>query len=225
MAGRPSVMVQDRDLFGKKVGRLRSQGMVPINLVIPGDDSRALQTDERELVGILKQTGQSGLIELNLRDAMDIVLIADVQVHPVTRRVLHVAFRRIDLTKSIEVAVPIEYVGAAPAVLASDRFVVNELLEVNVRCLPDVLPRSIEVDVSGLDQAGDVVRIASITPPEGVGILNDPDQVAARVEFERAEEEGPEAEDEFGLADDVAGLAGAAEEDGQAGATAPGSGS
>ena len=220
MAGRPSVMVRDRDLFGKKVGRLRSQGMVPVNLVIPGDDSRALQTDERELVGILKQTGQSGLIELNLGDAKDVALIGDVQVHPVTRRVLHVAFRRIDLTKPIEVAAPIEHVGVAPASLASDRFIVNELLEVDVRCLPDVLPRSIEVDVGGLDKAGDVVRVASIAAPEGVEILNDPDQVAVRVELERIEEEA-EAEDEFGIVGGTAGFAGTAEEDGQAGPTAP----
>ena len=220
MAGRPSVMVRDRDLFGKKVGRLRSQGMVPVNLVIPGDDSQALQTDERELVGILKQTGQSGLIELNSRDATEVALIGDVQVHPVTRRVLHVAFRRIDLTKPLEVAVPLDYVGVSPASLAGDRFAVNELLEVEVRCLPDVLPRSIEVDVSSLDQAGDVIRIASITPPEGVEILNDPDEVAVRVELERIEEEA-EAEDEFGLVDGIGGFAGAAEGDEQAGPTAP----
>ena len=222
MAGRPLVVVQDRKLFGKKVGRLRSQGMVPVNLVIPGDDSQALQTDERELVGILKQTGQSGLIELNSRDASEVALIGDVQVHPVTRRVLHVAFRRIDLTKPIEVAVPVEYVGVAPASLAGDRFVVNELLEVNVRCLPDLLPRSIEADIGGLDQAGDVVRVASIAAPEGVEILNDPDEVAVRVEFERVEEEA-EAEDEFGLLGGIGGLADTAEGDGEAGATAPGS--
>ena len=221
MAGRLSVMVQDRGLFGKKVGRLRSQGMVPVNLVIPGDDSQALQTDERALVGILRETGQSGLIELNSRDATDIVLIGDVQVHPVTRRVLHVAFRKIDLTKSIDAPVPIAHVGAAPASLASDRFVVNELLDVDVRCLPDVLPRLIEVDVSSLDQAGDVVRIASITPPEGVEILNDPNQVAVRVELERVEEE-PEAEDEFGFVGGIGGLAGADGEDEEAGAATPG---
>ena len=94
MAARPAVMVQGRDLLGKKVGRLRSQGIVPVNLVIPGDDSQALQTDERELVGVLKQTGQSGLVELNSRGATEVALIGDVQVHPVSRRVLHVAFRR-----------------------------------------------------------------------------------------------------------------------------------
>lgn len=198
MAARPAVMVQGRDLFGKKVGRLRSQGIVPVNLVIPGDDSQALQTDERELVGVLKQTGQSGLVELNSRDATEVALIGDVQVHPVTRRVLHVAFRRIDLTKPLEVATPIDYVGVSPASAAGDRFIVHELQELEVRCLPDDLPRSIEVDVSGLDQAGDVVRIASIASPEGVEILNDPDEVVARVEFERVEEE-TEAEDEFGL--------------------------
>ena len=199
MAARPAVMVQGRDLFGKKVRRLRSQGIVPVNLVIPGDDSQALQTDERDLVGVLKETGQSGLVELNSRDATEVALIGDVQVHPVTRRVLHVAFRRIDLTKPIQVAVPIDYVGVSPASAASDRFVARELQELEVRCLPDDLPRSIEVDVSGLDQAGDVVRIASIASPEGVEILNDPDEVVVRVEFERAEEEEAEAEDEFGL--------------------------
>ncbi len=218
MAARPAVMVQGRDLLGKKVGRLRSQGIVPVNLVIPGDDSQALQTDERDLVGVLKETGQSGLVELNSRDATEVALIGDVQVHPVTRRVLHVAFRRIDLTKPIQVAVPIDYVGVAPASAAADRFVAHELQALEVRCLPDDLPRSIEVDVSGLDQAGDVVRIASVASPEGVEILNDPDEVVVRVEFERAEEEETEAEDEFGLVGGI-GEIGDTAEDGEAEAT------
>ncbi|MCY3801898.1 MAG: 50S ribosomal protein L25 [Chloroflexi bacterium] len=220
MAARPAVMVQGRDLFGKKVGRLRSQGIVPVNLVIPGDDSQALQTDERDLVGVLRETGQSGLVELNSRDATEVALIGDVQVHPVTRRVLHVAFRRIDLTKPIQVAVPIDYVGVAPASAASDRFVAHELQELEVRCLPDDLPRSIEVDVSGLDLAGDVVRIASVASPEGVEILNDPDEVVVRVEFERAEEEETEAEDEFGLVGGI-GEIGETAGDGEAEAAPP----
>lgn len=215
MAARPAVIVQGRDLFGKKVGRLRSQGIVPVNLVIPGDDSQALQTDERDLVGVLRETGQSGLVELNSRDATEVALIGDVQVHPVTRRVLHVAFRRIDLNKPIQVAVPIDYVGVAPASAAADRFVAHELQGLEVRCLPDDLPRSIEVDVSSLDQAGDVVRIASVASPEGVEILNDPDEVVVRVEFERAEEEETEAEDEFGLVGGI-GEIGDTAEDGEA---------
>ena len=189
MVGRPSVKVQDRNLFGKKVGRLRSQGMVPVNLVTPRSDSRALQTDERELVNLLNQIGQSGLIELKWENAEEVALIGEIHVHPVTRRVLHIVFRKIDLTKPIEVAIPIQFVGIAEAALASDRFVVNELLEVNVKCLPDLLPKTIEVDVSSLNQVGDVVRIESITPPDGVEILNDPNQITTRVELERAEEE------------------------------------
>jgi large subunit ribosomal protein L25 len=210
MAERPSVKVQDRELFGKKVRRLRLQGLVPVNFVIPGADSRALQTDERQLVNVLKQTGQSGLIELKWQNADDVALIGEVHVHPVTRRVLHVAFRKIDLTKPIDAAVPLEFVGVAVATLASDRFVVNEILEVDVRCLPDVLPKSIEVDVSSLDQVGDVVRVSSITPPDGVEILNDPEQVTTRVEFERAEEE-IEVEEEFGLDGEIADVEGEGE--------------
>ena len=212
MAARPAVMVQGRDLLGKKVGRLRSQGIVPVNLVIPGDDSQALQTDERELVGVLKQTGQSGLVELNSRGATEVALIGDVQVHPVSRRVLHVAFRRIDLTKPLEVTVDIEFVGVSPALAAGDRFVVHELQELEVRCLPGAIPRSIEVDVSSLDQAGDVVHIASIASPEGVEILNDPDEMVARVEYERIEEE-EEAEDEFGLVGDIGEIDDTVEDD------------
>ena len=203
MAERPSVLVQDRVLLGKKVGRLRSQGLVPVNLVIPGGDSRALQTDERELVNVLMQTGQAGLIELKWQDGEDIALISEVHVHPVSRRVLHVAFRKIDLSKPIEEPVPIQIVGTAPAALASDRFMVNEILEINVRCLPEMLPKSIEVDVTPLDEVGDVISVSSITPPDGVEILNDPDQVIVRVEFERAEEE-VEVEEEFELAGEIA---------------------
>lgn len=53
------------------------------------------------------------------------------------------------------------------------------------------------------------------------GWINDPNQVAVRVELERVEEE-PEAEDEFGFVGGIGGLAGADGEDEEAGAATPG---
>ena len=189
MAGRSVIQLKDRSLFGKKVRALRSEGWVPANLVIPGEDSRAFQADERELVAVMKQTARSGLIDLELPDGPEAALIGDLDVHPVTLRLRHITFRKIDLTKPIDVTVPMEFFGDSPASQAGDRFVVHEIMELAVRCLPDAIPQSVSIDESALDQIGDVLRVSSVIAPDGIELLNDPEQVICRVEQERAEEE------------------------------------
>src|SRR3972149_5435773 len=61
------------------------------------------------------------------------------------------------------------------------------LREVQVSCLPGLIPERITVDVSAL-MIGDVLTVANLAPPEGVKILNDPGQAVVTVSPPMAEE-------------------------------------
>src|SRR3990172_2322217 len=172
MADRPSIRAEARTALGKKVRALRRQGVVPANLVVPQGESVALQVNEREIVTLIKSVGQTGLVDLELDGGTQMVLVGDLE-----------------MDRTIDVAVPIEFVGAAPADQAGDRFAVHEMQELMVRCLPAFLPREIQVDVSGLDVVGDAVRVGDLTPPEGVEFLDERFDIVANVQRERAEAE------------------------------------
>lgn len=99
------------------------------------------------------------------------VLIKDVQHHPVTSRILHVDFLRIDLTKTITVNVPVHVIGTAEGVRAGG-ILETVTRELEVSCLPMDIPRHIEIDVSNL-KINDAVHVSDLKV-EKVQILDDP---------------------------------------------------
>jgi large subunit ribosomal protein L25 len=84
----------------------------------------------------------------------------------------------------------------------------QELLlhEVDVESLPKDLPERLDVELEPL-AVGQSVRVSELTPPEGVRILNSPDQVvvliAHKVE-EVAPDEAEDSDEELDAADEGA---------------------
>ncbi len=212
MPDRPSLTAENRDLFGNRLGRLRRSGIIPANLVVPGSDSVPLQLDEHEMATHLRNLGRGGLVELQMSEKSEVALLQDVDIHPVSLRLQHVVFRHVDLAQSIEVPVGVQFMGEAPADSISGVFVVYELDIVRVRCLPDDIPHTVTVDVSGLESPGDAVRIGDLESIDGVEYVDDMEAPLAVVHIERLEEE--EEEIEGGLLEMVSDAEGEEEESG-----------
>ena len=120
-------------------------------------------------------------------------LVQDVQRDPVTGEPIHVDFLVLHAGEAVEVTVPLVLVGEAPGVKMGG--ILEHLLhEVDVRALPAHLPPHIEVDVSGLG-LGDVLRVKELRVPEGVEILEDPEEPIVVISVPRGVEEAPEAEE------------------------------
>ncbi len=195
MPDRPSLTAQARTVFGNRLGQLRRSGVIPANLVVPGSDSVPLQLDEHEMATHLRKLGRGGLVELKMSGDTEVSLLQDVDIHPVSSRLQHVIFRHVDMTQPIEVPVGIQFAGDAPADTISGVYVVHELDEVRVRCLPDNIPQEIVADVSELESAGDSYRVADLEPIDGVEFLDEAATPIAVVHLERLEEEVDELEE------------------------------
>lgn len=195
MPDRPSLTAQTRTVFGNRLGQLRRSGVIPANLVVPGSDSVPLQLDEHEMATHLRKLGRGGLVELKMSGDTEVSLLQDVDIHPVSSRLQHVIFRHVDMTQPIEVPVGIQFAGDAPADTISGVYVVHELDEVRVRCLPDNIPQEIVADVSELESAGDAFRVADLEPIDGVEFLDEAETPIAVVHLERLEEEVDELEE------------------------------
>lgn len=195
MPDRPSLAAETRSIFGRRVAQLRKQGLVPANLVVPGGQSRALQINEHDVATLIRREGRSGLVELHFSDGKEAALLDEVSVHPVNRRLQHVVFRHVDMDTRVQVGVQLELVGDAPADQTSGRFVVREMDEVSIECLPDDIPNVVEVDVSQLSEVGDHIRASDLALPEGLSLLGDPDAMVAHVQAEKIESETVEVID------------------------------
>jgi large subunit ribosomal protein L25 len=124
-------------------------------------------------------------------------LIHEYQVDPVSHRLLHADFRRIDMAVAIEVDIPVEVVGEARGVKVDHGILEQMIRELPVRCLPGAIPETFDVDVSALE-IGDSIHVRDLVMPEGVEILaDDLDATVLHISPPQAEEEVESDEDDL----------------------------
>ncbi len=152
--------VQRRNLLGKKVKKLRRQGYIPATVYGKNFTSVAIQFPTSQ-VRVLKQAGETGIVYLTLDKQKLPTMIRHIQQHPVTNKILHVDFYKVNLKEKVKAQVPIELIGEAP-IVKSGYNLVQVLHEVEVEALPADIPDSIQVDVSHLEDEGQDIRIKDL---------------------------------------------------------------
>jgi large subunit ribosomal protein L25 len=187
-----------RHIEGKKVQALRRQGVTPAHLFGPGVESLAIQCDTPELRNILVDAGHTQLVKLKLGHEHNprTVMIREVQIDNFKGGVLHVDFYQVNLAEVIRVNVPITLTGESAAAKMKGNSLVQELNELTVQCLPANIPSVVEVDVTPLVTADQLVRVKDLPAIKDVTIINDPGVVVARIAVEVIEVvEKPKAEE------------------------------
>ena len=187
-----------RSVTGRQVGQLRREGLVPGVVYGHKVNSVAIEVPVRELSRLVHAVGQSHLLQLKVAGERTLrpVLIKELQINPRTTAAVHVDFFQVNLTEKLNVQVQVVLTGESPAV----KFNVGELLHVvhtlEVSCLPNSIPGEISIDVSGLAEVDDAVRLSDITLPEGVELTTagDPTEILVKIAPTRvAVEEVPTA--------------------------------
>jgi large subunit ribosomal protein L25 len=178
-----------RHIEGKKVQELRRQGVTPAHLFGPGVDSLAIQCDTNALRNILVDAGHTKLVSLKLghEHAPRTVMIREVQIDNFKGGVLHVDFYQLNLKENIRVNVPITLTGESSAAKMKGNSLVQELNELTVLCLPTNIPSIVEVDISPLITADQMIRVRDLNAIPDVTIVNEPGVVVARIAVEVAE--------------------------------------
>jgi len=193
--------VQKRKMLGKKVKRLRREGLVPAVLYGHGIESVPLQVEERELNRVLNRAGEHRLIALKIGGSRraQAALIRDVQWDVITGRPLHVDFYAVVMTEKLTTEVPLVFVGEAPAAEQAGAMVLQALDMVEIECLPGDLIEAIEVDLSELKEMDQAIYVKDLRVPPTVTILTDGEELVAKVGWAAPEEveevpAAPEAE-------------------------------
>lgn len=182
---------EKREIKGKKVAALRSEGMIPAVVYGKGVEPISLTINLRDFTKLYKQAGESSLVDLVMEDKTLKVLISDVQLNPITDEPLHVDFHKVNLTEEITANVPLRFENEeiAPAVKELGGVLVKEKDEIEVECLPTNIPHEIIVDVTSLTTFDDIIHVSDLPIPENVKIVNEGEEVIALVKPPRSEEE------------------------------------
>jgi large subunit ribosomal protein L25 len=187
-----SLAAQKRDITGKRSKRLLSDGVLPAVVYGPKQETLTIGLEARAFEKVLRDSGESSVIELTGLGSPIQVLIHEVDHDPVTSRPRHADLYAIEKGAKVEVAIELSFVGESPAVKAGATLV-KALHELEIEAAPADLPQEIEVDLSVLAEIGAQIRVEDLVLPKGVTAKADPDQVVVLVQEVEVEEEAPAA--------------------------------
>ncbi len=226
---RLSLNATERKILGKKVKKLRADGLLPAHIFGKGVDSEAVAVNIKEFLSTFHKAGETGLVDLKIgSDKVRPVLIREVQYDPMSGSPIHIDFYQVNLSEKVKVAVPIVQIGEQPeAVHLGEAIILQPLNEIEVEALPTDLPEKLEVDISILKQIDDAVTLGQLNFDKSkITISADPEEVVVKLapavtaemeklmEEEAAEQAATAAETEAGAEGAEAKAEGAEGEEG-----------
>ncbi|MBN1868780.1 50S ribosomal protein L25 [Candidatus Sumerlaeota bacterium] len=133
--------------------RLRASGETPAVLYGMGGDAIMLSIDTHDfLKSTAKLSGEMAMFSVSAEELgieNQLAVIRELQRDPLSERLVHLDLMRVDLTQPIDVVVPVH--GRGNPIGVRDGGVLEQITRsVHLRCLPDLVPPHIEVDVSEL---------------------------------------------------------------------------
>ena len=186
-----------REPLGKRSRRLLREGKLPAIVYGHNTEPTPITLDRLEFQKVFVKSGRTHLVDLAIDGRAEKVLVREIQTHPRRLGPIHVDFYQVNLEEKIEVEVPVHLVGESGPVKQGDADILQPMHSIRVECLPSDIPESFEVDITALEEIEAELRVADITVPKGVTVLDDPEELVVKIVHKRelkVEEEVPAAE-------------------------------
>ena len=182
-----SLELTPREVLGKKVKQLRRAGIIPVHLYGRSVEPRSLQCERRQLIRVLSRAGSNTPIVVTIQgeEGDQLAFAREIQWDPRRDDLVHVDFLVAEATRLVSARVPVVISGESEGARVSGGTVVLQLREVDVEALPLEMPSELQVDAVLLSEPDSVIRVSDLKVPSNVTILNDSEEVVARVDIPR----------------------------------------
>ena len=191
--------LEKRTLTGKKLAGLRANGLIPS--VIYGDNNEPIlaQSAYNDTEKVLSAAGYHSTIDMTVDGKTLMTIVKDIQLDPVSRKIINIEFQAVSADKPVEATTPIVLTGFETSEANKLHYVVLQVMEeIDVKAKPADLPKELTIDASKLATLEDKITVADIALPEGVVLADkelSPEQVIANVYDPAAEAAAREAAD------------------------------
>jgi len=180
-ADKLTLEVKKREIFGKKLHRLRKTGFTPANIFGPDFKSISVSVATKNFFDTYKIAKETGVVYLSLDKDELPVMIKNLQFHPVYDQLLHVDFRKIDLKKKVETAVPVKFINTSEAVTQKGGVLLTLSETLNVEALPEDMPQEFEIDISVLKEIPQEIKVKDLKTSTKYEIKEDLEKVIVSV--------------------------------------------
>jgi large subunit ribosomal protein L25 len=183
-----TLTAEERTVTGKKVKKLRRDGLVPAVVYERGQASDNIMVPYMPLAKAWHTAGKHHVIQLSYGKKERPTLIQHMTLDPVKGTIAHVTFHAIKMNEKVETEIPVHLVGNAPA--AQKGLIVHQNLEaVTVKGLPGNMPDAIELDISSISEPEDDLKVSALVIPSDLELITDPEHMLVSVIIPRAEVE------------------------------------
>ncbi|NOU22401.1 MAG: 50S ribosomal protein L25/general stress protein Ctc [Methyloglobulus sp.] len=152
--------------------RVRRLGKVPAVIYGGHAEPRMLMLSHNEVVKHLEHEAvYSHVLDVTVDGKTEKAILKGVQRNPAKFQILHLDFLRVSMSEAIKVHVPLHFINEATSVGGKKGGIAtHSLVDVEVTCLPGLLPEYIEVDLAKLD-IGETLHLTDLVLPKGVEIV------------------------------------------------------
>jgi large subunit ribosomal protein L25 len=172
----------ERESVGKVATKaLRNAGAVPC-VLYGGDQPVHFSADEKAFKNLV-YTPNAHTVVIETGNKTYNAILQDIQVHPVSDRILHVDFFQLNESKEITMEVPVKITGVSPGVLLGGVLRLNQR-KLKVKALPKNLPDFVEADITPLEM-GNKLYVTKLVSDK-YKLMHPDNTVVAQVRISRA---------------------------------------
>ena len=188
MADKTVLEVAPRTVMGKSAKRLRREGLVPANIYGHKKDSTPIQVEELAFDHVRRQHGLRNIISLKLPgSAAENVLVRHIQRDPVTGKIIHVDFARVNVREHLEFKVALNFVGEAPGVKIEGGVLLHLMEAIVVDAAANDIVESLDVDISVLTEIDATLHAGDVKLPARFTLITDANEPIVKVSAPRVE--------------------------------------
>lgn len=172
---------QKRDVLGKQVKQIRSEGQTPAVIHARGEESINVSVETAAFKKAFLSAGKHHAIKLDVDGKKYTTIIKEVVHAPASSSFYHAVFQAIKEDEKVTAELPLKLIGEIPAERAN-LLVLKNIEHIAIEALPKDLIDVIEVDASKLIDPGDKILVSDIKLPSTITLKGDPEAVVASVE-------------------------------------------
>jgi len=166
-------VAESRGQSGKSVARRsRRKGDVPAIIYGGASEPQMLVLNHNEVIKHLEHEAvYSHVLDITVDGKTEKAILKGVQRNPARFQILHLDFLRVNMSDIVKVHVPLHFINENTSIGGKKGGIAaHSMVDVEVSCLPSVLPEFIEVNLAGLDIGG-TVHLSDLVLPNGIEIV------------------------------------------------------
>ena len=189
-----TLTTQSREKLGTTGSQaLRADGKIPAVVYGHGAAPEHIAIDAHAFSELLHHGGRNAIITLaDGGRKRETAIVRQIQIHPVSRRIIHADLQRVSADESIDTRLPIVTIGVAEGVRNFGAVMDVIAHELEIEGPANRIPDHLEIDVSALN-IHEHATAADVKLPEGFKLLTPPETIVVTIEPSRTAQELEEA--------------------------------